>query len=124
MVRVAVATIPVVKCHQAAGSHRLSWLTRLYGGMTDVDKNHVHGGLWWADHVLSGRNEFDNRVVQFVSGPSVSRLIPCLIPIKELRNFVRHATHTTPPTVNTGQRVTEVFNVYQTRRLPLSMNWT
>lgn len=67
--------------------------------MAYIDKNHIHSGLWWADHVLRGRNKFDHRVVQFVSSPSVSRLIPYLVPIKELRNLIRHTAHTTPPTM-------------------------
>jgi hypothetical protein len=56
--------------------------------MTDVDKNHVHGRLWRADHVFSGRDEFDDGMVQFFPSPSVSGLIPHLVPIKELRYLV------------------------------------
>jgi hypothetical protein len=63
-------------------------LTGLNGGMADIDQENVDRGLGRANHVLSGRNEFDDRMIELCTRPSVSGLVAYLIPVEELWDLV------------------------------------
>lgn len=69
--------------------------------MADIDEEDIDGGLWWANHVLSGSNKLDDSMIELSACPSVSRLIAGLVPIEELRHFVGHITHATSPSTDT-----------------------
>jgi hypothetical protein len=67
---------------------------------TDIEKEEINEGLWWADHVFLGGNKLHDTVVQFCSLPSVYVLLCRLIPIESLRDIVGEITHVATPAVS------------------------
>jgi hypothetical protein len=65
--------------------------------MADIDKENVYRGLGRSNHILSGRNEFDDGMIELGTCPSISRLVAYLIPVEKLRDFVRHIAHAASP---------------------------
>lgn len=57
--------------------------------MADINEEDIHCWLGWPNHVLGRGNKLDNGMVQLVTSPSITRLVTGLVPIKELRYFVR-----------------------------------
>jgi hypothetical protein len=111
-VRVAVATIPETEINFSRGTpENENPRTRLDCSMADIDQEHVHSWLRRSNHILSGSDELHNRVIQLRTGPSVSRLAPLLVPIKQLRDLVGHRTHATPPTVSVVNKLDERVDV-------------
>ena len=111
-VRVAVATIPETKINS---SHRTPEnkipRTRLDCSVADIDQEHVHSWLRRSNHVLSGGDEFHGRIIQLSTSPSVSRLVPLLVPIEQLGDLVGHRTHAAPPTVSIVNELDERIDV-------------
>lgn len=56
--------------------------------MADVDEEDVDGRLRGSDHIFGWRNELDDTMVQLRTRPSVTWLVPDLVPVEELRDFV------------------------------------
>ena len=79
--------------------------------MADIDQEHVNCWLRRSNHIFGRGNELHNRVIQLRASPPVSRLVPLLVPIKHLRDFVGHRTHATPPTVPVVNELNERVNV-------------
>lgn len=102
--------------------------TGLDSRMADVDQEDIDGRLGRANHVLSGRDELNNRVIELGTGPPVTRLVARLVPVEQLGYLVRHVAHTTPPSANTFYSTPTDEDNYQretsTHRFPPSMNWT
>ena len=72
--------------------------------MADIDQEYVYSWLGRSNHVFCRGHEFDNGVVEFSACPPISRLIPYLVPIEELRDFVRELTHATTPAKHTAEK--------------------
>lgn len=66
--------------------------------MTDINKEDIHRRLRWPNHIFRRSDELHNRMIQFITSPSIARLVPTLVPIKELGYLVRHVAHAAPPT--------------------------
>ena len=69
--------------------------------MADVDEEAVEDWLRGANHILRRSDKLNDGVVQLGSRPSVTRLVLLLIPVKHLRDLVRHTAQCTPPPVPT-----------------------
>jgi len=111
-VRVAVATIPETGINfsrESPGNGNPQ--TRLNRSVADIDQEHVHSWLRRSNHILSGSDELHGRVIQLGTRPPISRLVPLLVPIKQLRDFVGHRTHATPPTVSIVNELDERVDV-------------
>ena len=89
--------------------------TGLHSSMADVDQEYVDRGLRWADHVFRWRDELDYGVVELSARPTVPRLIPCLVPIKQLRNFIGHRTHAASPAASGA------FSIYEGTHNPAAL---
>ena len=99
-VRVAVATMPEAEINFSRGTPgNEDPQTRLNRSVTDIDQEHIHSWLRRSDHILSGSDEFHDGIIQLGTSPPISRLVPLLVPIKQLRDLVGHRTHATSPTV-------------------------
>jgi hypothetical protein len=71
--------------------------TRLHSTVAHVDEEYINSRLRGSDHVLGGCDKLDYSVVQLGTRPAVSRLIPSLVPVKQLRDLIRHTAHTAAP---------------------------
>jgi hypothetical protein len=114
-VRVAVATIPGTEIKFSQGREE-NWnvRTRLDCSMADINQEHVHSWLRRSNHILSRSDELHDRIIQLSTSPPISRLIPLLIPIKQLGDLVGHRTHATPPPVPIVDELDEGVNVCST----------
>jgi hypothetical protein len=72
--------------------------TGLNSTVAHVDEEDIDSRLWGADHVFSRCDELNDSVVQLGTRPTIPGLVPGLIPIVQLWDFVRHAAHTAAPT--------------------------
>ena len=111
-VRVAVATIPETGINFSQGTPKNEIpRTGLDCSVADIDQEHVNRWLRGSDHIFSRGDELHDRVIQLRTSPSISRLVPLLVPIKHLRDLVGHRTHATPPTVPIVNELNERVNV-------------
>jgi len=97
--------------------------TGLNSTVAHIDKEDVDSRLWGADHVFCRCHELDDSMGHLGTRPAIRGLVPGLIPIEQLWDFVRHATHTAAPT-RQYDRLTLRKRIEQTYRLPPSMNCT
>ena len=82
--------------------------------MTDIEEEQINKRLRRSDHVFLGRNELNNRVVEFRSLPSIYTLLCCCIPIESLWNIVREVTHITSPSMSMVEECDVGINVGST----------
>jgi hypothetical protein len=97
--------------------------TGLNGTMAHVDKEDIDSRLGGADHVFGRCHKFNDGVRQLSTRPAIPRLVPGLIPVKQLWDLVRHSTHTAAPT-REGDQLKVRRTIELTHRLPPSMNCT
>jgi hypothetical protein len=66
--------------------------------MAHVDEEDIDSRLRRPDHVFGRCYELDDSMSQLSTRPAIRGLVPGLVPIKQLWDLVRHATHTAAPT--------------------------
>lgn len=79
--------------------------TRLHSAVADVDEEYINSRLRRSDHVFGRCNKLDYCVVQLGTRPAISRLIPGLVPVKQLRDLVRHTAHAATPAILYGRLI-------------------
>jgi hypothetical protein len=62
--------------------------TRLNCTVAHVDEEDVDDRLWGADHVFGRCHELDDSMGQLSTRPAIPGLVPGLIPIEQLWDFV------------------------------------